>query len=407
MQAVRHLPASKQEEYRRLKQRIAEREQQNMNRNIQISTKNSAQTASVNEGTSTADANDTILAKIPQTSSDASCKPVTVQTRIGESALELLRPEIKKDISDDNDCVASPSLLPDIPIKTEASILEATSIAADNNSKVNSIIANNLNKDESELNLMSPIAGPMTNLTIQFPNTNDNSVPFVRHISIGRNDNAPKEQTINPKSPPHGLRILTTDQLNMKYEYPPTGVNEDATQIEDSKAALNAIIEINNDKDTTPAHNTIESMDNNLIDSSITVETCKIETNCDNTEWSMSNYQTTVDSKVSTTISSQNDSSIIIVNNDRLDTTAELDSTILLNSTVVEDNIDAISDQTLNIQSALSYEDLNTETKVLAQKSLDKIELDVEKQLETIYNLPDNEQRIQLTTVEKDLVAKR
>ncbi|KAK0088274.1 hypothetical protein PV326_004898 [Microctonus aethiopoides] len=295
-----------------------------------------------------------------------------------------------------------------IPIKTEASILEATSIAADDSSKVNSTIANNLNKDESELNLMSPIGGPMTNLTIQFPNTNDNSVPFVRHISIARNDNAPKEQTINPKSPPHGLRILTTDQLNMKYEYPPTDVNEDGTQIEDSKDALNAIIQINNDKDnTTPAHNTIESMDNNLIDSSITVETCKIETNCDNTEWSMSNYQTTVDSEVSTTISSQPDSSITIANNDRLDTAAELDSTILLNSTVVEDNIDAISDQTLNNQSTLSYEDLNTETKVLAQKSSNKIELDVEKQLETIYNLPDNEQRIQLTTVEKDLVAKR
>ncbi|KAK0176817.1 hypothetical protein PV328_000922 [Microctonus aethiopoides] len=413
--AVRHLPASQQEEYRRLKQRIAEREQQNMNRNIQISTKNSTQTASVNEGTptslastSTADVNDTTSAKIPQTSLDASYKPVTVQTRLGESALELLRPEIKKDISEYNDSVASPSLLPDIPIKTEASILEATSIAVDDSSKVNSTIANNLNKDESELNLISPIGGPMTNLTIQFPNTNDNSVPFVRHISIARNDNAPKEQTINPKSPPHGLRILTTDQLNMKYEYPPTDVNEDGTQIEDSKDALNAIIQINNDKDnTTPAHNTIESMDNNLIDSSITVETCKIETNCDNTEWSMSNYQTTVDSEVSTTISSQPDSSITIANNDRLDTAAELDSTILLNSTVVEDNIDAISDQTLNNQSTLSYEDLNTETKVLAQKSSNKIELDVEKQLETIYNLPDNEQRIQLTTVEKDLVAKR
>ncbi|KAK0166911.1 hypothetical protein PV327_004379 [Microctonus hyperodae] len=413
--AVRHLPASKQEEYRRLKQRIAEREQQNMNRNIQISTKNSVQTASVNEGTpssltstSTPDINDTTSAKIPQTSLDASYKPVTAQTRLGESALELLTSEIKKDISENNDCITSSSLLlPDIPIKTEASVLEATSIVADDNSKVRSTIVSNLNKDESELNLMNPI-GSMTNLTIQFPNTKDDSVPFVRHISIARSDNVPKEQTTTPKSPPRGLRILTTDQLNMKYEYTPTGVNEDGTQIEDSKPTLNEIIQINNGKNNaTPAHNTVENIDNNLIDSSITVETCKIETNCDNTEWSMSNYQTTVDSETSTIISSQHDSSTIITNNDKLNTTAELDSTILLHSTVVESNINPISDPTLNTQTTLSYEDLNTETKVLAQKSSDKIELDVQKQLEAIYTLPDNEQRIQLTTMEKDLVAKR
>ncbi|XP_011302412.1 uncharacterized protein [Fopius arisanus] len=170
--AVRHLPPSQQEEYKRLKQKILEKERQRATRQI-INTPPS---------------------------------PLSPASPISKPAIKSVTPKLPSALSKPSEASTpkTPSKAPIIPKLTTAKKINDKSCKKSSQSLSPKICVT----DQLINNCSS--STPMTNLSIQIPNDN---VTAGGRIVFDKPENS---EGNSPKGP-SALRILTTDQLNSKF----------------------------------------------------------------------------------------------------------------------------------------------------------------------------------------------
>ncbi|XP_015114714.1 serine/arginine repetitive matrix protein 2 [Diachasma alloeum] len=175
--AVRHLPPSQQEEYKRLKQKILEKERQRATRQI-INTPPSP----LSPASPISKPNKSLTPKLPSALSKPSNPP---DPKAPTKAPIIPKPPGPKSTTmDQNSSQKSPQPML-IPTKTGVT-------------------------DQFIINSSPASSQPMANLSIQIPN--DNVTPGGRIVF-----NKPENLDDNSSKVPSALRILTTDQLNSKF----------------------------------------------------------------------------------------------------------------------------------------------------------------------------------------------
>ncbi|XP_057319664.1 serine-rich adhesin for platelets-like isoform X2 [Microplitis mediator] len=468
-QAMRHLPPNKQEEYRRLKQRVAELEKtknltnekrsQNVEKSAPVvkptesicSTKNQPKkalktsvsqktSATVTVSTSSTTKLSTSITnnKLSSNSSDSSSKNEENRLKIIANCTQELLKNIPRasskihssfkandDVNDATvDNLTDQTIAQTLDIKPNtaeltSSITETVTSTASNDlfeyiNHLNDPMSESFTFEEQKIdpNIIasvfetpvvpsnvinwptmitenSSVNNTLEKIVIQISNTRDVGLPQRRQVSIIKKDKDQSEEVNSPKIPAPFLRILTADQLNMRAN------NVQETDQEQENAVLN---DNNNRIDISEPqiinnNNTNLFMncdDNNLVDD-ITIEETKIDINIEAEERLILTNESNENLESSSiTIAPKNES----VNSD---------SNSLLESTI---RLDYLQLENQEVTEASSVNE-NHNRILSVQEQVDKMDAEVRVEVEQYKNLPSEQQRIKLTTMEKELSEKR
>ncbi|XP_053974979.1 uncharacterized protein LOC128874344 isoform X2 [Hylaeus volcanicus] len=369
--AVRHLPASQQEEYRRLKQQIMEREKSKLNRTVEnnVLTKNknveiSTKLASPNSP------NKELHSKINQT---ISVKGQDVNTQLN-----------KENCSKNVDSVKNANI--NIQSSTNnVHNVDKQGNASSNQTKAMSRLMTNLNvcrSNENHLNIGNKIVGnPLQSSTTS-------------HKVL---DSSAKENPIKNKITPT-LKVLSIAEVNRKYVQIQVNndTNERVVKIHD-KVTLNNKTVLNQNENISGSKNNIKK---NPCNHDELVQSVEKEINTDDTQCSNNE----VDSDASTIILTRNNESA-----DSKGSPETSESTIRLSQYGEDSQSSTISIGESKDETYISLfkSNLLSSDKRSIEESWEAIKRDVKTELSTLINLSRTEQEQHLMDTEQKLVLKR
>ncbi|XP_063989317.1 uncharacterized protein LOC135168753 [Diachasmimorpha longicaudata] len=349
--AVRHLPPSQQEEYKRLKQQIFEKERQRATRQI-INTP----PCPLSPASPISRPTKSFLPKIPSTLSKSPNPP--------DPKSSIKAPVSKPSTVDENSCQKSSQPSP-ITTRKGAS-------------------------DQYIINNSSASSQKMENLSIQIPN--DNVTPGGRIVF-----NKPENSVADSSIVSSALRILTTDQLNSKFAQAQLRQRSRTVTVADGglDKSIGELLQSNNvDLGGDNTKNNEDSMGNNEVNelSAIGRETDNSNVNRTSQEVSGGDSGSiTVDSEASTVILPPREAE----NEGEEEHRDSEDSTIVLDETVEERPV-----ETQRIPS-------RAKGKSPTKEYSEKIKSDVKAELESLAALSEEQRCMRLKDIEQELVTKR
>ncbi|CAL7936848.1 unnamed protein product [Xylocopa violacea] len=369
--AVRHLPASQQEEYRRLKQQILEREKLRLHRTIENSLSKSKNAELSSKSTLSNSPSKELPVKVNQT-------VLTKGPSI--SAQQLNKENCSKNLVD--------------------SVKNTTISAANVRSSINKV-SNGDKQGNATSNQTKTMPRTVANLNIRI--SNENSASSIGNKGTGNSVQSTNTSRIVFETPTKkvqmrtkassGLKILSTDEVNRKYVQ--TQVDNTANE---RVVTINDKVTLNNGTVTKRTENVSENKDNSI--KSTCDRTQSVEKDIANSDTPPSGSKSEVDS----------DASTIILSKERKERSQSLDTS---ESTIV---LSQSQDNTSSTSTPQSKEDdhfplfknnvLSKSTRSIEQ-NWEAIKKDVKTELNALINLSRLEQEQRLKETEQKLVMKR
>ncbi|XP_076676828.1 uncharacterized protein LOC143373442 isoform X2 [Andrena cerasifolii] len=374
--AVRHLPASQQEEYRRLKQQIIEREKLKLHRTVQ--TNNLVKSKTVEQSAKS------VLSKSPNKENPPKINQTVSAKSQSAHAQQLNKENYSKNLDS----------------------IKNTTVLHTNNVPLCANTVHNVDKQENtSSNQTKPISRTMTNLNIRISNeSNPNNIASKPVANPLQSVTTPRQVFELPanESParlgfPTGLKVLSMDEVNRKCVQIQlnNNANERLVRIND-QVTLNNKSVINGNENISATKDTINKATRDP-DISQFVQSVEKEITTNNTRLDNNDV---VDSDASTIILNQN-----AERRKSLDTS---ESTIRLSQCEEDSRVLSISNMQSKEESHYSLFKSNiSDDKRSIEKNWNAIKRDVKTELNALINLPRPEQEQHLADTEQNLVLKR